>query len=142
MKTRILFISGFFAIVTFLCTSAAIGQPVYQKNDKGVGPIKNVTLGPINTKLADQGKSIFTNTCAICHELDQQKVGPPLRNIAKDRDPEFIMNLLLNTTTMQKTDPYIKALIVKYNNIIMIDPGFNQAQARSVLEYLRSVEKK
>lgn len=141
MKIRLLLISGFSAIVIFLCTSAAIDQPVYSKNDKGVGPIKNVTLGPINTKMADQGKSIFTNTCAICHELDQQKVGPPLRNIAKDRSPEFIMNLLLNTTAMQKTDPYVKALIVKFNNIVMIDPGFNQTQARAVLEYLRSVEK-
>lgn len=141
MKFRLLVISVFSAIAIFLCTNAAIGQPVYSKTDKGVGPVKNVTLGPINTKMAEQGKSIFTNTCAICHELDQQKVGPPLRNITKERNPEFIMNLLLNTAAMQKTDPYIKALIVKYNNIIMIDPGFNQTQARDVLEYLRSVQK-
>jgi len=129
------------AVTFFLCIGATIAQPKYDNKNLGVGPIKSVTLGPIDAKMVSQGKTIFTNTCFLCHELDQLKIGPPLRNIAKDRAPEFIMNLLLNTSTMQKTDPYIKALIVKYNNIVMTDPGLSQAQARSVVEYLRSVAK-
>lgn len=141
MKKPILLVLFSLSIVSFLCMSALSLQPKYQSTDLGVGPIKSVTLGPIDAKMASQGKTIFTNTCFLCHELDQLKIGPPLRNIAKDRAPEFIMNLMLNTSGMQKTDPYLKALIVKYNNIVMTDPGLSQAQARSVLEYLRSVAK-
>ncbi len=141
MKNKFLILISSTAVASLLCMSAAIAQPNYPKGDKGVGPIKTVTVGPIDAKMVSQGKTIFTNTCALCHELDQVKVGPPLRNIAKDRAPEFIMNLLLNTSSMQKTDPYIKALIAKFNNVVMTDPGLNQAQARSVVEYLRSVEK-
>jgi len=141
MRNKFLILIFSIAIASLLCTSAAIAQPAYPKGDKGVGPVKSVTVGAIDAKMVTQGKAIFTNTCFLCHELDQVKVGPPLRNIAKDRAPEFIMNLLLNTSGMQKTDPYIKALIVKYNNVVMTDPGLNQAQARSVVEYLRSVAK-
>jgi len=51
------------------------------------------------------------------------------------------MNLLVNAPQMQKEDPIVKDLFKKYNNVPMPDPGFNQSQARSVLEYLRSVAK-
>ena len=88
-----------------------------------------------------EGKGIFNEKCVLCHELDQLKIGPPLRNITKDRAPEYIMNLLLNTAGMQKDDPSVRALIKKYNNIVMISPELNEAKARSVLEYLRSVAK-
>ena len=77
----------------------------------------------------------------ICHDLDQPKIGPTLRNVTKARSPEFIMNMLVNTVQMQKEDATIKELIKKYNNIIMTPPMLNQEQARSVLEYLRSVAK-
>lgn len=138
MKNKHLISVFSLAVAYFLFISAGVAQPKYDSKDLGVGPIKTVTVGPIDAKMVSQGKTIFTNTCFLCHELDQLKIGPPLRNIAKDRAPEFIMNLMLNTSGMQKTDPYIKALIVKYNNVVMTDPGLNQTQARSVLEYLRS----
>ena len=79
--------------------------------------------------------------CIVCHDLDQKKIGPALRNVTKQRAPEFIMNLLLNSAQMQKEDPIIKALLKEYNNLPMPDPALNQAKARSVLEYMRSVAK-
>ena len=111
---------------------------VPQDKDRGIGPIKNVELGPLNKKMIDEGKSIFTNQCVICHEMDQKKLGPPLRNVTKERTPEYIMNLLLNSTQMQKDDPLVKSLLKQYNNLPMPDPALNQSKARSVLEYLRS----
>jgi cytochrome c551/c552 len=111
---------------------------VPQDKDHGIGPIKNVELGPLNKKMIDEGKSIFTNQCVICHEMDQKKLGPPLRNVTKERTPEYIMNLLLNSVQMQKDDPLVKSLLKQYNNLPMPDPALNQSKARSVLEYLRS----
>ena len=109
--------------------------------DLGIGPIKKVELGPINTKMADEGKTLFNNKCTVCHDLNQKKIGPPLQDITKKRTPEFIMNLLLNTVQMQQQDSIMKKLMKDYNNIPMPDPAVDKEQARSILEYLRSVAK-
>ena len=142
MKKQFILIVHSLVIVSFLCLSAGVLQSAAQAKDLGVGPIKSVKLDSTpDKKMITEGKGIFNDKCALCHELDQLKIGPPLRNITKDRAPEYIMNLLLNTEAMQKADPNVKALIKKYNNIIMIDPALNEAKARSVVEYLRSVAK-
>lgn len=112
-----------------------------QAKDHGIGPVKSVELGPLNKKMVDEGKSIFNNQCIVCHEIDQKKLAPPLRNITKVRAPEYIMNLLLNSAQMQKENATVKALLKEYNNLPMPDPALNQAKARSMLEYLRSLEK-
>ena len=108
--------------------------------DKGIGPFrdKNVEMGPINQKWVAEGKGIFTSKCMLCHDLDQKKIGPTLRNISKDRAPEYILNMIVNPTKMQKEDADVKVLIKKYNNVLMTELGISNDQARSVLEYLRS----
>jgi len=113
--------------------------PAPQDKDLGIGPVKNVELGPLNKKMSDEGKSIYNNQCILCHDLDQKKIGPPLKNITKTRTPEYIMNLLLNSAQMQKENATVKALLKDYNNLPMPDPALNQAKARAVLEYLRSI---
>jgi cytochrome c len=112
-----------------------------QAKSHGIGPVKSVELGPLNTKWVAEGKGIFNTMCVVCHDPDQKKIGPALRNVTKQRAPEFIMNLLLNTSQMQKEDPTTMALLKEYNNIPMTDPGLTQPKARSVLEYLRSLVK-
>ena len=111
-----------------------------EKTDKGIGPVKNLELGPVDMKMVSKGKVLFNNKCLLCHDLDQKKIGPPLRNVTRTREPEFIMNLLLNTVQMQQEDPIIKDLISTYK-VPMTPPEFTNEQARSVLEYLRSVAK-
>lgn len=127
--------------ITLFIGSGVLKAGVPAPQDKGIGPIKNVVLGPLNAKWVNEGKGIYNNTCVVCHDLDQKKIGPALKNITKQRSPEYIMNLLLNTVQMQKEDPTVKALLKEYNNLPMQDPNLNQAKARSVLEYLRSVAK-
>ena len=112
-----------------------------QSSDKGVGPVKEIKLEPINQKLANEGKSIFNSKCVVCHSLDQKVVGPPLRSVTQRRTPEYIMNMLLNPQNMEINDPITKDLHKKYLMIPMTDQQFTQAQARSVLEYLRTVVK-
>jgi cytochrome c len=109
--------------------------------DKGIGPFRDkvVEMGPINQKWVSEGKGIFTSKCVLCHELDQKKIGPPLRSITRDRAPEYILNMIVNPTKMQKEDADVKVLIKKYNNVLMTELGISNDQARSVLEYLRSV---
>lgn len=133
MKSK--FLSGLFSLIGFLLVSmnAVADQPKAM--------ITTVQLGPINPAMVNVGKSLFNSKCLLCHTLDQNKIGPALRNVTKERAPEYIMNVLLNTAKMQKTDPVYKGLLVKFKNVPMPDPKFSEAQARSVLEYLRSVAK-
>ena len=110
---------------------------VDKKQDKGVGPIKSVTLVPVDKKLADEGESQFEEKCMSCHRLDSRLVGPPLEDATKDYSPEFIMNMMLNSTVMESQDLVAKALLDEYH-IPMIVPGITKHEARAVLEYLRT----
>ncbi len=133
MKTKFslstILLSGFL----FISFNAAAAQPKEM--------ITKVELGAINSKMQIEGKGLFTSKCVMCHDLDQKKVGPALRNVTKERKPEYIMNVIYNTTKMQKSDPVYKALIVAFKNVPMPDPNLSEAQSRSLLEYLRSVAK-
>ena len=115
---------------------------VFKAIDKGIGPIKTVKLGKINKKLVEQGKSLFFTKCFACHQLDARVVGPPLRKITKTVSPEYFMNLLLNTTNMQKKNVRLKKMIKEYNGILMPPQSLSKKQARALLEYFRSVVKK
>lgn len=115
--------------------------PQNQLQDKGKGPVKDLKLGPIDKKLVAQGQQLFSAKCVACHSLDQKIIGPPLRNVTKTRTPEYVMNMILNPTNMEKSDPVTKELHKNYLATPMTDQGFTQDQARSILEYLRSSEK-
>lgn len=142
MKKYFFFLLNSLVIVSFLSLGIGVLQSFSQDKDLGVGPIKSLKLdAKLDDKMVTEGKGIFNDKCAVCHELDQKKVGPALRNITKDRTPEYIMNLLLNTEKMQQADPNVKALIKKYNDVVMVNPQLTQPKARSVVEYLRSVAK-
>ena len=129
------FLIGVFSLISFLLISmnAVAVQPKEM--------ITKVVIGPINPQMVKEGKGLFTSKCAMCHDLDQNKVGPALRNVTKDRKPEYIMNVIYNTAKMQKNDPIFKGLLAKFKNVPMPDPNLTEAQSRSLLEYLRSVAK-
>lgn len=116
-------------------------KQVTQNPNLGIGPVKKVTLGAIDGKLVEEGKNIFNNKCTICHDLDVRKVGPALRNITKERTPEYFMNMMVNYAQMLKEDPVLKDQFRKFNGIPMTNPELKQTQARALLEYLRSVAK-
>jgi len=121
-------------------SEAAMDTSQSQK-DLGIGPVKQVKLGPLNQKLAQKGEQLFNSNCSGCHALNQKKVGPPLGDVVNERSPEFIMNMVLNATDMEKHDPTAERLKSKYH-VPMPQTGLNRSQARAVLEYFRSVAPK
>jgi cytochrome c len=137
-----IFLIGFLALSQFFSFFAGTGvcqpQDPGPSQNKGIGPIKEVKLGPLDQKLADEGKTTFGTVCISCHSLDKRLVGPPLGKVAKERSPEFIMNFLLNTAEMAPKDPIIKKLIGEYG-VTMPQPNISEKQARAILEYLRSL---
>jgi mono/diheme cytochrome c family protein len=106
-------------------------------SDKGIGPIKELKLAAIDQNMVKTGDQLFQSKCALCHTMDQKKVGPPLREEMEEHSPEFIMNLLLNTVEMQQKNEHMKAEVKEFVTV-MPDPKLTQDQARAILEYLRS----
>ena len=129
------FLAGVFSLIGFLL----ISMNVVAVQPKEM--ITRVEMGPINPQMVKTGNGLFTSKCVMCHDLDQKKVGPSLRNVTKERKPDYIMNVIYNTAKMQKNDPIFKGLLVKFKNVPMPDPNLTEAQSRSILEYLRSVAK-
>ncbi len=133
--------------VIFLgCRAEADRQPsspagaAAQAADKGIGPVKSLTLGPVDKALAGKGKAIFDEKCVACHGLAEVKTGPALGNILAEVSPEFVMNFLLNTAEMEQKDARILGLVKKFS-IPMPPPGLDQDKARAVVEYLRTTKK-
>jgi cytochrome c len=130
--------SSFLIAVSLLSgASGAVAQTVPpDARGKGIGPVKDVKLGAIDTQMAGAGRKTFDAKCFVCHTLDARKIGPPLRQVAQQRAPEWIMNLLLNVNEMLAKDPEASKLRAQYP-LSMTDQQLKQEEARQILEYLR-----
>ncbi len=108
--------------------------------DKGIGPITSVTLDEaINQEMADAGKELYNQMCSACHKPDVKFIGPAQKGVLDRRSPEWIMNMILNPQEMVEKNETAKALLEEYNNVPMTDMGLSEEQARSIIEYFRTL---
>lgn len=104
-----------------------------------IGPVKQVSLAEqIDAALAQQGQQLFNTYCMACHRLDERFIGPALGDVTKRRGPVYIMNVMLNPNGMIQRHPVMKELVKEYGTL-MTDLALSEAQARSILEYLRQI---
>jgi mono/diheme cytochrome c family protein len=126
-------------------STAAKAAPTAVSNstqqDKGIGPVKELELGPIDRAMVERGKGSFAFQCAVCHSLTEKKIGPPLGDILTRRAPEFVMNMMLNSPEMEAHDPTSQRLLAQYK-IAMPKLTLTKEQARDILEYLRTTAPK
>jgi len=107
----------------------------------GIGPIKEVKLdAQINQDMANKGKAIFEQKCISCHKFNEKLVGPPLAGVTKKRKPEWLMNMMLNPIEMTQKNPAAQELYRQYL-VQMTFQDVTQDDARSILEYFRSMDK-
>jgi len=110
--------------------------------ENGIGPVRQaITVGPINKEMAEQGQKLFEAKCAVCHKLDQRYVGPSLGGVTTRRTPTYVMNMMLDPTDMTELHPVAKDLLGQFMTQ-MPNLGLTQDQARSIVEYFRSVDAK
>jgi len=107
--------------------------------DKGVGPVKSITIGDLDQALADKGKAIFKVKCTACHKINKRYIGPALRGVTKKQSPEWIMNMILNPEVMIVKNATAKALLAEYN-APMANQNLTQDEARAIYEYFRTKE--
>lgn len=109
-------------------------------DNKGVGPIKNVDLAEtIDQDLASKGKDVYNKMCTACHKPTKRFIGPAPEGILKRRSPEWVMNMILAPEKMVREDPLAKDLLIEFNGSPMANQGLTEDEARSVLEYFRTL---
>lgn len=109
--------------------------------NKGVGPVKSVKLEEqIDHSMVERGANVFKLKCTVCHRPEKKFIGPATVNILERRTPEWVMNMLLNPEEMLKKDPIAKALLDEYYGTPMINQRLTHEEARSVLEYYRTLD--
>jgi mono/diheme cytochrome c family protein len=118
-----------------------LGMQALARSDKGVGPVTQIVLGPVNGAMASQGESLLKSKCAACHALYAPLTGPPLGGIFGLRAPEYIMNMVLNPGGMEVNDLFVKKMVRDYGGLAMPQTRLDSAQARDILEYLRTTVK-
>lgn len=104
----------------------------------GIGPVtQQIELGSIDLERAEEGRRIFSTYCVACHQLDAVVTAPRLRNVADRREPEFILNYILNPLEMSEKHPAGREMSSSYPGV-KAELGISENQAFLLLEYLRA----
>ena len=110
-------------------------------SSKGVGPITAITLdSDIDEALAKKGEEVYNQMCLACHRVGKKFIGPAPNGILERRSPEWVMNMILNPEGMVKEDALAKELLQEFNGAPMANQGLTEEQARSVLEFFRTLK--
>ncbi|OFX94524.1 MAG: hypothetical protein A2X04_06520 [Bacteroidetes bacterium GWF2_41_9] len=107
---------------------------------KGIGPVTSISLGGINQSMVDQGIELFNAKCSSCHKPLVKYVGPAPLGVLNRRDPEWVMNMILNPNVMVENDAVAKELLKRYL-APMANQNLTQDEARKILEYFRTLKK-
>jgi mono/diheme cytochrome c family protein len=119
--------------------TAAPGQLSAEEVEHGIGPIRDLALGPLDPALATEGETAFVTKCSACHKVEERYVGPRLGTVLGRRSPEYVMNMMLNANEMVERHPLVRELLAQFYTpmpVQVTDPD----EARAILEYLRSVQ--
>ncbi len=116
-------------------------EMVKNEPNKGIGPITDIELSDeIDQAMVEKGEEIYKSFCIACHATDKKEIGPALTGVTERRTPEWIMNMLLNTHEMLYKDSDAKKLLEEHDNIAMAPSDMTEADARNVLEWLRTIK--
>ncbi len=137
MKSLSLLFAGSL-LVAFSC-SAPTRESADEKQPEEKSLVTYVDLtDPLDQALIREGTEIFTAKCDYCHTIDTVEFTvPAFAGVTNRRSPEWIMNMIINVDEMLRQDPVAADLLQKHQKM-MPDPELGVAEARAVLEFLRS----
>ena len=106
----------------------------------GIGPNASFELpAEIDQTMAENGKAVYDTKCTACHKPEKQFIGPAPKGILEKRTPAWVMNMIMNPEEMIQKDPIAKQLLIKFNGTPMANQSLTEVEARSVLEYFRTL---
>ena len=96
----------------------------------------------VNTVSAQDGKTLFVNNCAQCHQVHKESTGPALAGV-EDRWPNKanLYSWIRNSAAFLKTgDKYANDLYLKYSKVAMNQfPSLTDEEIGAIITYINSV---
>ncbi|NER14699.1 c-type cytochrome [Leptobacterium flavescens] len=127
--------------VTTPADNSAPASSKVDLSNKGIGPVTSISIdSEIDQAMATKGEEVFKSLCAACHKPAKKFIGPAPKGILERRTPEWVMNMILNPEEMIQKDPLAKELLIEFNGAPMANQNLTEEQARSVLEYFRTIK--
>ncbi len=105
---------------------------------RGEGKFETITISDkLDTKLAENGASVFDLKCSSCHKLtDERLVGPGWKGLSSKHKPEWIMNFITNPDAMIDKDPELQAQL-ELCLVRMPNQNLSDDDARALFEFMR-----
>lgn len=88
-----------------------------------------------------EGEQLFNQICIACHTIGKGKlIGPDLANVQQRRSEDWLLRFIRSSQTVIKSgDPIAVQLFNDYNQMVMPDNNFSDAQIRAILDYIAQV---
>ena len=94
---------------------------------------------PTDEAVISQGETLFNNNCTVCHAIDQQVVGPALKNITQRRDLPWLISFIRNSQkVIQSGDEYAVNLYNEFNKTVMPSFAYSDEEITSIVAYMQS----
>lgn len=88
----------------------------------------------------EEGKAIFTQRCASCHNVNKVLTGPALAGVHDRRSMDWIVSFVKSSQSMVKSgDKEAVALFEKFNKIPMPDHAdLSDDNIKSIVEFIKT----
>ena len=94
---------------------------------------------PTDEAVISQGESLFNNNCTVCHAINQQVVGPALKNVHERQDLPWLINFIRNSQkVIQSGDDYAVNLYNEYNKTVMPSFAYSDEEITSIVAYIKA----
>ena len=106
--------------------------------ENGIGPVtETILISEIDPDLVRKGGEVFELKCSACHKMNERYVGPALGDVANNRTPAYLMNMILNPDGMVKEHPEARKMLQQFMTP-MPNQGLDREEARAIVEYLKA----
>lgn len=86
-----------------------------------------------------EGETLFNTYCTVCHAVNQQLVGPALKNVHERRELDWIINFVHNSQkVIQSGDEYAVKLYNDFGKTMMPSFDLSDEQITSIVAYIKS----
>lgn len=126
---------SFFLFTLDKITSA---QPI--KENSGILMCGTPDINDVENDLDREGKTLFLQNCAACHNIFKDGTGPSLSGF-EDRGPwrerQKLYEWIKNPIAFMKKNEYTRELKRKYGSVMTAFPDLSNKQIDAIVEYLK-----
>lgn len=85
-----------------------------------------------------QGEQLFKGNCTVCHLINEQLIGPALRDVHDRRDIDWILNFVKNPQKVINSGDEIANDLLEEFQVVMTAFPFSDDQIMSIVAYIKA----